>query len=117
METRVLSVLASPSSPSRRSCPSSLEDPRVRHRPPANLYLADDVLLRHHPPVTAVGAVVAVVAHHEVVAFRYHLRTPVVVAAVVRLDVVVLQRDVVDVHAAVDDANGVAFLRDDALHE
>ena len=71
----------------RRAAVSALGRPCLRrcargNRPPADLHLADDVLLRHHAPVPAVGAVVAVVAHHEVVALGNHLRPPVVVAAV-----------------------------------
>src|SRR5436305_1616484 len=44
--------------------------PRCRNRPPSQLHFSDDVLLRHHAPMAAVGAVVAVIAHHEVVALR-----------------------------------------------
>src|SRR5258706_6077891 len=68
-----------PTNPKSRISNSSSEDPRGRHRPPAELDLADDVLLRHHAPVAAVGAVVAMVAHHEVIPFGNHLRAPVVV--------------------------------------
>src|SRR5258708_6669762 len=57
------------------------ENSGVLKRPPAHLHFADDVLLRHGTPMAAVGAVVPVVAHHEVVALLDYLRTPVVVAA------------------------------------
>ncbi len=67
--------------------------------------------------MAAVGAVVAVVAHDEVVPLRNHLGAPVVVAAVLARHVLVVERDVVDVHPAVHDADRVAFLRDDPLHE
>src|SRR5262245_19051942 len=95
----------------------SLEHARRRHRPPAELHASDDVFLRHHAPVATVGAVVAMIAHHEVVAVGNHLRTPVVVAAILSGYVIVIQRNVVHIHAAVDDAHGVPVLGDDALHE
>src|SRR5579872_6711216 len=88
-----------------------------RHRPPSQLDLSDDVLFRHHAPVTAVGAVVPMVAHHEVVALRNHLGAPVVMATELCRHVVVLERDVVHVYAPVHDAHRVAFLGDDALDE
>src|SRR5512138_953080 len=59
----------------------TLEDLGVLEWPPPHFALADDVLLRHGPPVTAVRAVVAVIAHDEVVALLHDLRAPVVVAA------------------------------------
>src|SRR5579872_3436332 len=59
----------------------SLEDARVLNRPPADFDLADDVLLRHGAPVAAVGAVVAMIAHDEVVALLDDLRAPIVVTA------------------------------------
>src|SRR5204863_8424772 len=93
------------------------EHPRRWYRPPAELHFADDVFLRHHAPVPAVGAVVAVIAHHEVIAVGNDLRPPVVVAAVLVRHVVVLQWEVVDIDTAVDDADGVAFLRDHAFDE
>ena len=93
------------------------EDPGVLQRPPADLHLADDVFLRHRTPVAAVGAVVPVVAHHEVVALLHDRRAPVVVAAELLRHVVVVQRHVVDVDAAVDDPDRVAFLRDHPLDE
>ena len=89
----------------------------MRHGPPADLHLADDVLLRHHAPVAAVGAVVPVVSHHEVVALGNDLRSEVVVAAVLRRDVVVAERHVVHVHASVHDADDVVLLRDHPLDE
>src|SRR5437762_4364511 len=51
-----------------------------RDGPPTELHLADDVLLRHEAPVAAVGAVVPVIAHHEVVALGHDGGTEVVVA-------------------------------------
>ena len=57
------------------------------------------------------------VAHDEVVALLDHLRAPVVVAAELHRDVLVVQRNVVHVDAPVDDAHRVAFLGDDAFHE
>src|SRR5690349_2243853 len=39
--------------------------------PPDEECLAADVVVRHETPVSAVFAVVAIVAHHEVVARRY----------------------------------------------
>ena len=94
-----------------------LENARRGNRPPAQLHLPDDVLLRHHAPVAAVGAVVPMVAHDEVVALRNDLRAPVVVAAVVLGNVVVVQRDVVHVHTPVDDADRIVLLRDHPLDE
>src|SRR5438477_9286742 len=93
------------------------EDAGGRDGPPAQLHFADDVLLGHHPPVAAVRAVVPMVAHHEVIAFGNDLWSPVVVAAVLGRDVVVVQRHVVHVHAPVHDAHRVALFGDDALHE
>ena len=46
------------------------EDVCGRYRPPPELYLPDDVLLRDEAPVPAVGAVVPMIPHHEVVALR-----------------------------------------------
>src|SRR6266853_4965652 len=95
----------------------TLEDLGVLEGPPAHLDLADDVLLRHRAPVAAVGAVVAVIAHDEVVALLHGLRAPVVVAAEFLRDVVVVERDAVDVDVPVDDADDIAFFRDDSLDE
>src|SRR5215510_3886938 len=95
----------------------TLEDLGVLKRPPPHLDLADDVFLRHRSPVTAVGAVVAVIAHDEVVALLNDLRTPVVVAAEFLRDVVVLQRDAVDVDMPVHDPDRVALFGDHALDE
>ena len=67
--------------------------------------------------MAAVGAVVAVVAHDEVVALLHDLRAPVVVAAEFGRHVVVVQRDVVDVDVAVHDPDRVAFPGDHALDE
>src|SRR5262245_5578489 len=89
-----------------------LEDMRRRDRPPPELYASDDVFLRHHSPVTAVGAVVAVIAHDEIVTVRNDLRSVVVVAAELWWHVVVVERDVVHIHAAVDDTHVVAFFGD-----
>src|SRR6476619_1932608 len=89
--------------------PALSKDARRGNGPPADLHLADDVFLGHHAPVATVRAVVAVIAHHEVVALGNHLRPPVVVAAILARHVIVLQRDVIDVDAAVDDADRVAF--------
>src|SRR5690242_18855039 len=94
-----------------------LKHPRRRHRPPPQLHFADDVLLRHHAPVTAVGAVVAMIAHDEVIAVGNHLRTPVVMASIFSGDVVVVEGYIVHVHAAVDDAHGIAFFGNHPLDE
>src|SRR5215831_20251 len=59
----------------------TLENLGVLERPPPDLDLADDVFLRHWPPVAAVGAVVAVIAHHEVIPLLDDLRTPVIMAS------------------------------------
>src|SRR5690606_2317251 len=77
------------------------EDAGLADRPPPQLHLADDVLLRHGPPVATVGTVVPMVAHHEVVALRNHLRAPVVVPPILRGHVGILEFDVVDEHASV----------------
>src|SRR6266576_464440 len=77
--------------------------------------LADNIFLRNESPMTAVGAVVAVVAHHEVIPLGYHGRTKIVMAAVLGQHEIVPQQYVVDVDAAVDDAERVAFLGDDPL--
>jgi ferritin len=95
----------------------SVEHAPARQRPPPQLHLADDVALRHEPPVAAVGAVVPVVAHHEVVAFLHHLRAPVVVPAVLGRHVVVLERDVLHVHSPVHDLYLLALFRDHPLDE
>src|ERR1043166_210521 len=95
----------------------SSEDPRVLKRPPPNLHFAHDVLLRDRSPVAAVGAVVAMVAHDEVVALLNDLWTPIVVAAEFRRDVLVVQRNVVHVDATVHNAHRVALFGDDALDE
>src|SRR4051812_48078228 len=96
----------------RAGVPARSEHAGVRQRPPPELHLADDVLLRHEAPVPAVGAVVAMVAHHEVVAFRHHLRAPVVVAAILVRHEGVVHRDVVAEHPAVDDPHLIALFRD-----
>src|SRR5581483_1909096 len=93
------------------------EDTSRLEGPPPQLDLSDDVLLGHQAPRTAVGAVAAVVAHHEVVPLVDEARPPVVVAAVLGGHLIVLQRNVVHVDAAVHDPHAVAFLRDDALDE
>ena len=67
--------------------------------------------------MTAVGAVVPVIAHHEVVALRHHLWPPVVVAAVLARDEGIVHRHVVAEHAAVDNADLIAFFRDHTLDE
>src|ERR1700691_4058059 len=94
----------------RRGPPES-ENPRGRHRPPAKLNLSDDVPLWYEAPGPAVRAVVPVIAHDEVVALGDHLRPPVVMAPVLLRHVIVVQRDLVDVHLAVDDPHRVAFFR------
>src|SRR5215207_1963824 len=58
------------------------EQPHVVRRPPAQLHLADDVLLRNRAPVAAVPAAIAVIAHHEVIAFRHDLRSEVLGASI-----------------------------------
>src|SRR6185436_8257876 len=85
--------------------------------PPADLHLADDVLLRHGAPVAAVGAVVPGGAHDEVEALLDHLRAPVVVAPKFGGNVIVVEGDVVDVDAAVYNPHRIALPGDDALHE
>src|SRR5712691_1243744 len=95
----------------------ALENMRGRDRPPTELHFADDVLLRHEAPVAAVGAVVPVIAHHEVVALGHDGGTEVVVAPELGRDEPIVHRHVVHVHTPVDDAHGVAFLGDDALDE
>jgi hypothetical protein len=67
--------------------------------------------------VPAVGAVVAVVAHHEVIAFVDDLRAEVIVAAVVGRHEAVVERHVIAVDPAADDADLIPFFRDDALDE
>ncbi len=57
------------------------------------------------------------VAHDEVVAFGYHLRSPVLVALVLLGDERVVHRHIVDVHLAVDDADALVFLGDHPLDE
>src|SRR5687768_6219070 len=90
---------------------------RHGHRPPTDLDFADDVFLRHEAPVAAVGAVVAVIAHYEVIPLGDHLRAPVVVTAILGGDEVIPHRHVVHIDASVDHAHGVAFLGDHALDE
>ena len=67
--------------------------------------------------MAAVGAVVPVVAEHEVVALWNHLRAPVVMRAIVLGHEVVLHRRFVHEDVAVDDAHGVALFGNHALHE
>src|SRR5581483_1012661 len=94
-----------------------LEDAGIRNGPPPELHFADDVFLRHHSPMPAVRTVVPVIAHHKVIAYGNHLRSPVVVAAELGRHVVVFQRDIVHVDTSVDDADRVTFFGDDALDE
>ena len=75
------------------------EDPRVGNRPPVKLHAADDVFLWHHSPMPAVRAVVAMVAHHEVVPVVDPLGAEVVVAAILRWYEVVRQWHIVHVDA------------------
>src|SRR5262245_45703796 len=108
--------------PGARSCRSQaktvrLKEPRGGDWPPPELHLADDVFLRHHAPVTAVGAVVPMIAHDEVVALGDHLRPPFVVAAILGGHVVVMERNVVHVDTPVYDSDGIAFFGNDSLHE
>src|ERR1700680_5073162 len=86
-------------------------------RPPANLYLADEVLLRHEPPVAAVHAAITAISHHEVIAGGDHLGAPVLVAPKRSVHVILTKRHLVDVYAAADNAHRVAFLGDHALDE
>ena len=81
------------------------ERAHCRERPPAPLHSTDDVLLRDESPVAAVRAVVPVIAHYEVVPLRNNLRSPIVVAAILGDHERIAHRDVIDVNAAVDDAN------------
>src|SRR5262245_5089830 len=94
-----------------------LKEARVLNRPPPYLYFADDVLLGYLTPVAAIGAVVAVIAHDEVVALLHDLRAPIVVAAKSGWHVVIAERTIVHVHPAVDDSDSVPFLCDHALYE
>src|SRR5262245_12618333 len=80
---------------------SALEDMRGGNRPPPQLDFPDNVLLGHETPMAAVGAVVPVVTHHEVVTLGHDSRAEVVVAAELRRDEPVVHRHVVHVHAAV----------------
>ena len=73
-----------------------LEERGRGERPPARLDAADDGLARHGAPVAAVGAAVAMVAHHHVVVGRHRVRAPVLVAAEVRRHVAVVQLTAVD---------------------
>src|SRR5262245_31578256 len=82
---------------SRRQSGKPLKDARGRHRPPTQLHFADDVALRDESPVAAVGTVVPMIAHHEVVTLGNHLWAVIVVAAVLLRHEVVGQRDVVHV--------------------
>src|SRR5689334_8366453 len=84
-----------------------LEDPGVLQRPPANLHLADDVFLRHGAPVTAVRTVVPVIAHHEVIPLLDDRWAPVVVAPEFFRHIIVVQRNIVDVHVTVDNTDRV----------
>ena len=79
--------------------------------------LPDDVPLRHESPVPAVEAVVPIVAHHEVVAFRHDLRAPIIVAAVTRKAGTNRPSGCRCGNLAGDDPHRVTFLRDDALDE
>ena len=72
--------------------PCRSEDRGVRERPPARLDASDDGVARDGAPLAAVGAAVAVVAHHHVVVGGHDVRAPVLVAAEVRRDVAVVQR-------------------------
>src|SRR5262249_24943112 len=96
--------------------PSS-EYPSRRNRPPAQLHLPDDVLLRNHPPMPAVGTIVPMVSHHEVVPLRDDLRSPVIVTPVLLWHVIVFERDVVDIYMTVHNAYGVPLFGDDAFYE
>src|SRR5688500_4464783 len=91
---------------------TGLEDLRFLERPPSELHLADDILLPPGPPVAAVETVVAVIAHDEVVPGLDYLGAEVVVAAELLGHIVVVQRDVVDVNAPVDDLQRIARLGD-----
>src|SRR5262249_3277269 len=94
-----------------------LENDGVIERPPAGVHLADDGATRHGTPVAAVGAAIAMVAHHEVVVGGDAVWAPVLMAAEDRLDVAIVERLVVDEDAATFDGDDIAFLRDDALDE
>src|SRR5688572_9009597 len=96
---------------------SGSEDPYFLEGPPADLDLADDVLFRNRAPMPAVGAVVPVVAHDEVVALLHHFRAVVVMTPERFRHVIVAERKIVDVDATVLDSHAVAFPRDDPLDE
>src|SRR6476620_2490892 len=53
---------------------------------------------------------VPVIAHYEVVPLRNNLRPPILVAAILGDHERIADRDVIDVNAAVDDANLIALL-------
>src|SRR5215213_7363016 len=104
-------------SPNHPSPNLQSEHPCRRDWPPPDLYFADDVPLRHESPMAAVRAVIAVIAHHEVIPLGYHLRSPVVVRPIFVGNEVITHRRFVHVDVAVDDANGIAFFGDHALDE
>ena len=68
-------------------------------------------------PGAAVGTVVPVVAHHEVVAARNDVGAPGVVRPILLGDEVVAERDLVAVHLSVLAPNRIVFLGDDAFDE
>src|SRR5690242_13210265 len=95
----------------------ALEHASMRDRPPSHLHSADDVLLRNHTPVPAVRTVIAMIAHHEVIAFLDARRPEIVMAAIFGRHEVINHRHVVDIHSAVNDPNLVALFGNDALDE
>src|SRR5712691_7728390 len=80
-------------------------------------HLPDQVLLRDRAPAARVARRRPVVAHHEVVILRDHLRGDRAVVASTRLDVRLVQPFAVDVHVPLALLPRVAWEPDHALHE
>ena len=94
-----------------------LEQAGVSQRPPPELHAADDVLLWHLPPMPAIGAVVPVVAHHEVVRLLYDFRSMGLVTPIFGGHEQVRLQYLVHVDMTVFDPYRVTFLRYDPLDE
>src|SRR5262245_9000295 len=106
--------------PSDVLVPEELRHPSGGSRRVSPGYLnhsSQDISLRDHSPVTAVGTVVPMIAHHEVVPIRHDLWSPIIVAPNVGGYVVLLQRSIIYKHPAVNDSHRILFGGDDALHE
>src|SRR5580704_1523983 len=117
----------------------------VSHRPIDQQWASDDILLRHEPPVAAIQAFVPVIAQHEVIPLRnnefavldqfFHFQPPAsfqagngkvqtrelvakdVVRARTVADIGFLQRNAVNVHLAVDQADAIAGNSHHTLHK